>query len=88
MKCRNKTCVGFNENKNMFNGARQFTTYLLPHGAPTSLRPLVDQLVDGFSNLTMTVDQLLMRMSQVVDSYSSGKYLNRTLGLNTHIPCK
>ena len=50
---------------------------LLPHGAPASLRPLVDILVDNFSSVTMTTQQLLKGITKIVELYRSGSYMKR-----------
>lgn len=65
--------------KNLFNGGRHFTTFLLLHGAPESLRPLVDRVVDGYSNLTLNSRQILRLMKKIKSLYISGKYLNRPI---------
>ncbi|XP_064601711.1 extracellular tyrosine-protein kinase PKDCC-like [Liolophura sinensis] len=76
--CASGRCIGYNEKKNVFNAGRHFTTFLLPHGAPKRLRPVIDKSVDGFGNVTMTTDQLLQQMDKIVNMYRSGVYLNRT----------
>lgn len=75
--CKEGKCINHNEKKNLFNGGRHFTTFLLPHGAPDSLRPLVDRVVEGYSNLTMNSGQILRLMKKIRNLYTSGKYLNR-----------
>lgn len=77
LSCLNSRCVGYNENRNIFNGGRHFTTFLLPHGAPERLKPLVNRVVHGYSNLTMNSRQLLSLMDKIVHMYSSGSYLQR-----------
>lgn len=75
--CKEGKCINHNEKKNLFNGGRHFTTFLLPHGAPDSLRPLVDRVVEGYSNLTMNSGQILRLMKKIRNLYTYGKYLNR-----------
>lgn len=62
----------------MFNAGRHFVTFLLPHGAPKSLRPIIDEIIDAYSNLTMTSELLLRKMEKLKDLFRSGAYLNRT----------
>ncbi len=76
--CINGYCKGFNEKKNIFNAARHFTTFLLPHGAPPSVRPLIDVIVTSYANATMGAKGLLQDLHKVVDKYTSGEYLERT----------
>ncbi|XP_077885424.1 extracellular tyrosine-protein kinase PKDCC isoform X2 [Ictidomys tridecemlineatus] len=40
-------CDGMNEKRNLYNAYRFFFTYLLPHSAPPSLRPLLDIIVNA-----------------------------------------
>lgn len=75
--CEKGRCSSYNEKKNLFNGGRHFTTFLLPHGAPESLRPLVDRVVAGYSNLTLNSHQILRLMKKIKNLYMTGKYLNR-----------
>ncbi|KAK3597422.1 hypothetical protein CHS0354_040160 [Potamilus streckersoni] len=78
LKCLNGRCSEFNEKKNLFNAGRHFTTFLLPHGAPLLLQPMIDRVIDGYSNLTMNSKELLSLMDKIVNLYKSGWYLNRT----------
>ncbi|XP_062596964.1 extracellular tyrosine-protein kinase PKDCC-like [Saccostrea cucullata] len=75
--CKEGTCLNYNEKKNLYNGGRHFTTFLLPHGAPESLRPLVDKVVEGYSNLTLNSHQIVQLMKKIKSLYVSGKYLKR-----------
>ncbi|NWH27355.1 PKDCC kinase, partial [Grus americana] len=43
-------CQSMNEKRNLYNAYRFFFTYLLPHSAPTSLRPLLDKIVNATGN--------------------------------------
>ncbi|KAK3092758.1 hypothetical protein FSP39_006941 [Pinctada imbricata] len=83
--CRKYRCHGYNEKRNIFNGGRHFTTFLLPHGAPELLRPLVRTVVDAYSNVTMKPKQILAVLERIVLLYSEGKYLNRTTKDNSII---
>lgn len=78
LPCIHGKCLGYNEKRNLFNGARHFTTYLLPHGAPPTLRGLVNKTIDGFSNLTANAGQLMALMNRILQSFKTGRYLNRT----------
>ncbi|NXJ11957.1 PKDCC kinase, partial [Odontophorus gujanensis] len=40
-------CQNMNEKRNLYNAYRFFFTYLLPHSAPPSLRPLLDKIVNA-----------------------------------------
>ncbi|NWX89054.1 PKDCC kinase, partial [Nothoprocta pentlandii] len=40
-------CQNMNEKRNLYNAYRFFFTYLLPHSAPSSLRPLLDKIVNA-----------------------------------------
>ncbi|ELW71684.1 Protein kinase domain-containing protein, cytoplasmic [Tupaia chinensis] len=44
-------CEGMNEKRNLYNAYRFFFTYLLPHSAPPSLRPLLDSIVNATASL-------------------------------------
>ena len=78
MPCVEGKCVGYNEQRNLFNAGRHFTTFLLPHGAPVLLRPTIDQLVEAYEQLTMDSGQLVDKLGKVVDMYTRGWYLNRS----------
>ncbi|KGL86796.1 Protein kinase domain-containing protein, cytoplasmic, partial [Charadrius vociferus] len=43
-------CESMNEKRNLYNAYRFFFTYLLPHSAPSSLRPLLDKIVNATGN--------------------------------------
>lgn len=77
LSCLNSRCIGFNEKRNIFNGGRHFTTFLLPHGAPSKLETFINRVVDGYSNLTMNIRELLTLMEKIVLIYSTGSYLDR-----------
>lgn len=81
--CQKGRCVGLNEKKNIFNAGRHFIMFRLPHGAPDLLRPILTDVVIGFTNLTMNSDTLLANMEKAVNLYKSGAYLNRTSPVNT-----
>lgn len=79
LKCVEGRCQGYNEYRNMFNAGRHFTTFLLPHGAPPGLRPLIDHVVSVYENCSLTSKELVTRMDKIVQMYKTGRYLNRTL---------
>ncbi|XP_045185783.2 extracellular tyrosine-protein kinase PKDCC-like isoform X2 [Mercenaria mercenaria] len=76
--CRQGRCIQCNEMKNLFNAGRHFVIFLLPHGAPVRLQPIIDGIVEGYTNLTMSSEELLKQMNKLVALYQSGWYLNRT----------
>uniref|UniRef100_A0A8C6QXE7 Extracellular tyrosine-protein kinase PKDCC n=2 Tax=Nannospalax galili TaxID=1026970 RepID=A0A8C6QXE7_NANGA len=74
-------CEDMNEKRNLYNAYRFFFTYLLPHSAPPSLRPLLDTIVNATGELTWGVDETLAQLETVLHLYRSGKYLqNSTAG--------
>jgi len=77
-KCINNRCIEYNEKKNLFNAGRHFVTFLLPHGAPKSLQQIIDEIVDAYSNLTMTSVHLLNKMENLKKLYQTGAYLKRS----------
>ena len=80
--CNGGRCMGYNERKNIFNAARHFTTFLLPHGAPISLRKDVDFIVSAYSNATVTSKELLSLLNRVINDFKSGRYLRRDKNLS------
>ncbi|KAL5009400.1 hypothetical protein ScPMuIL_014981 [Solemya velum] len=75
MPCILGICRGFNKKRNTYNAGRHFTTFLLPHGAPSSLRPLVDKIVSGYSSLDRSQETLADELEEVVLLYKTGWYL-------------
>uniref|UniRef100_G3TT31 Protein kinase domain containing, cytoplasmic n=3 Tax=Elephantidae TaxID=9780 RepID=G3TT31_LOXAF len=74
-------CEGMNEKRNLYNAYRFFFTYLLPHSAPPSLRPLLDSIVNATGELAWGVDETLAQLEKVLHLYRSGQYLqNSTMG--------
>ncbi|KAM9187321.1 extracellular tyrosine-protein kinase PKDCC isoform 2-T2 [Dugong dugon] len=74
-------CEGMNEKRNLYNAYRFFFTYLLPHSAPSSLRPLLDGIVNATGELTWGVDETLAQLEKALHLYRSGQYLqNSTAG--------
>ncbi|KAL4238331.1 hypothetical protein ACF0H5_003041 [Mactra antiquata] len=83
-RCIHNKCVDYNEKRNVYNAGRHFVTFLLPHGAPPNLQPIIEKVVDGYNDLTMTSQQLLKLMNDIVTSYKTGSYLNRTKSDHDH----
>ncbi|XP_010603236.1 extracellular tyrosine-protein kinase PKDCC isoform X1 [Fukomys damarensis] len=71
-------CEGMNEKRNLYNAYRFFFTYLLPHSAPPSLRPLLDSIVNASGELTWGVDETLAQLEMVLHLYRSGQYLQNS----------
>jgi protein kinase domain-containing protein len=68
-------CDGLNELKNIANAGRQFVSFLLAPGSPGMLRPLVDEIVDGYGDGRSRTDRMLRLFDRLVGSYASGQYL-------------
>ncbi|XDA74060.1 hypothetical protein R6Z07F_004278 [Ovis aries] len=74
-------CEAMNEKRNLYNAYRFFFTYLLPHSAPPSLRPLLDSIVNATGELAWGADETLAQLEKVLHLYRSGQYLqNSTAG--------
>ncbi|XP_039594295.1 extracellular tyrosine-protein kinase PKDCC [Polypterus senegalus] len=71
-------CQGMNEKRNLYNAYRFFFTYLLPHSAPASLRPLLDEIVNSTGELRWGIDQTLAQLEKVLTLYQSGQYLRNS----------
>nr|XP_012612164.1 extracellular tyrosine-protein kinase PKDCC isoform X2 [Microcebus murinus] len=71
-------CEGMNEKRNLYNAYRFFFTYLLPHSAPPSLRPLLDSIVNATGELAWGVDETLTQLEKVLHLYRSGQYLQNS----------
>ncbi|MGH0118906.1 UNVERIFIED_CONTAM: hypothetical protein FKN15_055460 [Acipenser sinensis] len=68
-------CQSINEKRNLYNAYRFFFTYLLPHSAPTALRPLLDTIVNSTGELRWGIDETLSEMEKLLHLYSNGMYL-------------
>lgn len=77
LECVGGSCRGYNEKQNIVKAGRHFTTFLLPHGAPTSLRPLIDQIVAAYNTVAWDSQQIVNRTEKLVQLYTSGQYLQR-----------
>ncbi|KAM4607389.1 extracellular tyrosine-protein kinase PKDCC [Polymixia lowei] len=75
LPCHRGRCVGINEKRNLYNAYRFFFTYLLPHSAPASLRPLLDRIVNATGELLWGVEETLVQMEKVLHLYRTGLYL-------------
>uniref|UniRef100_A0A8C4XW15 FAM69 protein-kinase domain-containing protein n=1 Tax=Gopherus evgoodei TaxID=1825980 RepID=A0A8C4XW15_9SAUR len=72
-------CDGLNEKKNLFNAYRYFFTYLLPHTAPSALRPLLGDILNATGNLRYGINETLGAFEKVLHLYKSGLYLQKRL---------
>ncbi|XP_036429689.1 extracellular tyrosine-protein kinase PKDCC isoform X2 [Colossoma macropomum] len=75
LQCSSGRCQGINEKRNLYNAYRFFFTYLLPHSAPTALRPLLDKIVNSTGELLWGTDETLAHLEKALDVYRSGQYL-------------
>ncbi|XP_015264092.1 PREDICTED: extracellular tyrosine-protein kinase PKDCC [Gekko japonicus] len=71
-------CQSMNEKRNLYNAYRFFFTYLLPHSAPVSLRPLLDVIVNATGELHWGIDTTVAHLEKVLHLYKSGLYLKNT----------
>lgn len=71
-------CEGMNEKRNLYNAYRFFFTYLLPHSAPPSLRPLLDSIVNATGELAWGVDETLAQLETALHLFRSGQYLQNS----------
>uniref|UniRef100_A0A9J8DI30 Protein kinase domain containing, cytoplasmic a n=1 Tax=Cyprinus carpio carpio TaxID=630221 RepID=A0A9J8DI30_CYPCA len=75
LPCHKGCCEGINEKRNLYNAYRFFFTYLLPHSAPSALRPLLDKIVNSTGELIWSTDETLVHLEKVLDIYRNGHYL-------------
>ena len=78
VNCINGQCQGLNEKQNVFNTGRYFITLLLPSEAPGSLQPLIYSITQDYSQGNSDSQDLLYRITDLMDQYISGAYLERT----------
>uniref|UniRef100_A0A674HY54 Extracellular tyrosine-protein kinase PKDCC n=1 Tax=Terrapene triunguis TaxID=2587831 RepID=A0A674HY54_9SAUR len=71
-------CDGLNEKKNLFNAYRYFFTYLLPHTAPSALRPLLGDILNATGDLRYGINETLGAFEKVLHLYKSGLYLQKS----------
>uniref|UniRef100_A0A8C4Q8X1 Protein kinase domain containing, cytoplasmic a n=1 Tax=Eptatretus burgeri TaxID=7764 RepID=A0A8C4Q8X1_EPTBU len=71
-------CLGLNERRNLYNAHRYFFTYLLPHSAPSTLRPALDEIVNATGELRWSSDKTFQRMAYILHSYQNGWYRMNT----------
>nr|XP_009935192.1 PREDICTED: protein kinase domain-containing protein, cytoplasmic-like [Opisthocomus hoazin] len=82
-------CEGINEKKNLFNAYRYFFTYLLPHSAPSALRPFLSDILNATGDLRYGINETLKAFEKVLHLYKSGLYLQkRPLHLKDYISLK
>ncbi|XP_010865890.1 extracellular tyrosine-protein kinase PKDCC [Esox lucius] len=82
LPCSRGRCLGINEKRNLYNAYRFFFTYLLPHSAPPTLRPLLDKIVNSTGELKWGIDETLLQLEKVLHLYRNGFYLQN----NTQMP--
>ncbi|XP_058651988.1 extracellular tyrosine-protein kinase PKDCC isoform X4 [Onychostoma macrolepis] len=88
LPCYKGHCEGINEKRNLYNAYRFFFTYLLPHSAPSALRPLLDKIVNSTGELIWGTDETLVHLETVLDIYRNGHYLkNNTQTHKTEYNC-
>ncbi|XP_016380411.1 extracellular tyrosine-protein kinase PKDCC-like [Sinocyclocheilus rhinocerous] len=75
LPCHKGRCEGINEKRNLYNAYRFFFTYLLPHSAPSALRPLLVKIVNSTGELIWGTDETLVHLEKVLDIYRNGHYL-------------
>ncbi|XP_062911764.1 extracellular tyrosine-protein kinase PKDCC [Mobula hypostoma] len=68
-------CQRMNEKRNLYNAYRFFFTYLLPHSAPSSLRSLLDNVVNATGELRWGIEETLAQLEEVLYLFKSGLYL-------------
>ncbi|CAL8297728.1 unnamed protein product [Merluccius merluccius] len=88
LPCSRGRCESINEKRNLYNAYRFFFTYLLPHSAPSALRPLLDRIVNATGELRWGVEETLSKIEEVLHLYRTGRYLqslnHSTTGNHTH----
>ncbi|KAJ8418417.1 hypothetical protein AAFF_G00141260 [Aldrovandia affinis] len=72
LPCSRGRCSGMNEKRNLYNAYRFFFTYLLPHSAPPTLRPLLDKIVNSTGELNNTQPHKA-EFKRMVDASVSGE---------------
>ncbi|XP_017320497.1 extracellular tyrosine-protein kinase PKDCC [Ictalurus punctatus] len=75
LPCSSGYCQGINEKRNLYNAYRFFFTYLLPHSAPSALRPLLANIVNSTGELLWDTDETLAHLENVLEMYRNGHYL-------------
>ncbi|KAF7710671.1 extracellular tyrosine-protein kinase PKDCC [Silurus meridionalis] len=75
LPCSSGYCQGINEKRNLYNAYRFFFTYLLPHSAPSALRPLLANIVNSTGELLWDTDETLAHLEKVLEMYRNGHYL-------------
>ncbi|XP_038816340.1 extracellular tyrosine-protein kinase PKDCC isoform X1 [Salvelinus namaycush] len=78
LPCSRGRCLGINEKRNLYNAYRFFFTYLLPHSAPPTLRPLLDKIVNSTGELIWGIDETLLQLEEVLYLYRNGFYLQNS----------
>ncbi|XP_072423940.1 extracellular tyrosine-protein kinase PKDCC-like [Chiloscyllium punctatum] len=65
-------CHKINEKRNLYNAFRFFLTYLLPYGAPSTLRPLLWKIMNATGDLQYGINETLEAFEEVLYLYKSG----------------
>ncbi|KAF5893054.1 extracellular tyrosine-protein kinase PKDCC-like, partial [Clarias magur] len=82
LPCSSGFCQGINEKRNIYNAYRFFFTYLLPHSAPSALRPLLANIVNSTGELLWDTDETLAHLEKVLEMYRNGDYLLNDTHIN------
>ncbi|XP_051578689.1 extracellular tyrosine-protein kinase PKDCC-like [Myxocyprinus asiaticus] len=70
-----RICEGLNEMRNLYNAYRYFFTYLLPHQAPSQLKPLIHHIMNSTRDLKQSINETLIAFEEVLHMYQSGLHL-------------
>ncbi|XP_002731254.1 extracellular tyrosine-protein kinase PKDCC-like [Saccoglossus kowalevskii] len=77
LPCVNMRCQAFSEKINIYNSYRYFFSYLLPFDVPSTIKPIVDQILNNSANFNWTAAMLQRKMEECLLFYTSGEYLAR-----------
>ncbi|KAG8226843.1 hypothetical protein J437_LFUL004084 [Ladona fulva] len=72
--CIAGNCIGHNERLNVWHAGRHFVQHLLPANAPPSLKPHIQQLLNGYQSTTWNSEQILKMTESLVANFVSGEY--------------
>ena len=75
--CVQGFCKNHNEFHNILKTAHHFISFILPHGAPKMLRPLIDKVIKHFDEMKINSAGLLEELNNIVNLYKAGEYLYR-----------
>nr|XP_033808473.1 extracellular tyrosine-protein kinase PKDCC-like [Geotrypetes seraphini] len=68
-------CEGINEKRNLYNAYRYFFTYLLPHTAPSALKPFLYDIMNATGDLRYGINETLEAFEKVLYLYKAGLHL-------------